>query len=102
MLAGVEDALGIELVLLPMFQAIEESIAVGSFKGDPRCGGWTDPCNQIEISVVAGDGEERVEGGTKSVGSGEVEGMIALADVEGAAVDLDGFQNLWNENVGSE
>ena len=39
MLADVEHSLTIEFVLLPMFQAIQKSIAIGGCERDPRFGG---------------------------------------------------------------
>src|ERR1700723_3878194 len=99
MVTGVKRSLAVEFVLLSMFQAIEESIAIGSCKCHPRFGSRTESRYHINISIVPGQSNERIEVRPQPVGRCQIDGMISFPTVECSAIDLDAFQNLWNKYV---
>ena len=96
----LKHALTIEFVLLPMFQAVEESIAIRGFEGHPRLGSGTQSGYHIDVAIVSRDREKWVEMGAQPVGRGQIDSMVSLTNIECSAVDLNTLQNLGNEDVG--
>ena len=96
-----EQAIGIEFVLLAMFEPIQESIAVRSLQHDPgmRISGWAPAADGVDIAVVAGYGQERLQLRAEIIGGGKILGVVSLADVEGAAIGLHAFDCRGNQNV---
>ena len=103
MTAKIELTKAVQLVLLAMFQAIEESVAECDLAGDPGVGvgiAGSPAADQVEVTVVAGELEEGVEALAGDVGGSEIDGVVALANVEGAAVNGDAIDGQRNESVG--
>lgn len=98
-----ELAIAVEFVLLTMLETVEEAVAVGKFGDEPGVGGRilrAPGGDEIEVAIVGGELEEIVEALMGDVGGGEVDGVVAFADVEGATVDGHGFDGGRNEDVG--
>src|SRR5690242_247791 len=53
--ADIEDAIGVELVLLPMFKAVQETVPVRGLQRNPRMGvrSRTPAGYQIKIAIIS-------------------------------------------------
>ena len=98
-----ELAITVELVLLAVFEAIEETVAEGGFGGEPGVGGGilrAPASGEIDIAVVTSELDEIAEALARNVSGGEIDGVVALADVEGATIDGDGIDDGGNQEIG--
>ena len=92
-------ALTVELVLLPMLQTTEKTIPARSLQCDPRVWSRAESGYHVDVSVVSGEHEERIEMGAQAVGRCEVHRVISLSDVERTAVHLHALEYLRDEYV---
>src|SRR5271155_1770384 len=60
-LAGMKHSLAVELVLLPMFQPIQESVAIRSRQRQPRFWGRAQSHYHIDVSIISGKSNEGIE-----------------------------------------
>ena len=101
--ADVEHAFAIELILLAMFQPVEESVAVRGLHGEPRLGGGIGGAptgSEVDIAVIASDGGKGLQPRAKAVDRSHIDGVVTFADVKRAAISHDSFDDLGDHDVG--
>ncbi len=75
MLAEVEHLRDVAFILLAMFQSIEVTVAKGDFRPNPSPVGWigrAPPRNQIQVTIVAGEADHRLNAITEAKSDGGV------------------------------
>src|SRR5271163_1498808 len=57
LLCEVKQPIGVEFILLAMLETVEETVAIGSFSGDPcvRVSSRAPCSDQVEIAVITGE-----------------------------------------------
>src|SRR5271167_4466406 len=102
MIAEIELAQSIQLVLLAVLQALEEAVAERQLGRDPGVGLrilGTPASHHIRVAIISGELEEAADALSRNVSGSEIDGVVAFADVEGAAIDGDGFNDGRNQEV---
>ena len=102
MTAQIELAKSVQLVLLAMFQAIEESVAERDLAGNPRVGlriAGTPAADQVRIAIVSRELEKAIEALPGNVGGSEIDRVVSLANIECAAVHRDAFDRQRNQDI---
>ena len=97
--ARVNRAPAIELELLAMLQPVEEPVAIRALHRSPRILRRAHARRRRQVARVARHREERRQMRAQSVDRSQVQRMIALAHVEGAAIHLHAFNCAGDENV---
>src|SRR5215472_891601 len=100
MAADVEGTIRVELELPTVLEPIQIPIPVGCFDADPGVCvsiGRAPAASKIDIAIVSGQVEEGLDSGTREVSGGEIDRVVAFADVKCSAVYLDGTDTLRNQ-----
>src|SRR5271166_135267 len=103
MTAKVELAQSVQLVLLAMLQALQEAVAERYFGRDPGIGlrvAGIPAGHEVGIAIVSGELQKGGSALSRHIRGREIDGVVALAHVEGAAIDGDGFNDGRNQEVG--
>src|SRR5271165_1228328 len=102
MTAEINLTKSVQLVLLAVFQTIEEAIAKGDLTGNPGVGlsvAGAPATDEISIAVVSRELEKAVETLPGDVRGGEIDRVVSLANVERTAVDRDAIDGQRNQSV---
>src|SRR5208283_3034020 len=102
MVAEIELALAIELVLLAVLKPLQEAVAERCLGRDPGVGlrvRGIPASHEVGVVVVARELEETADALARNVSRGEIDGVVAFANVEGSAIDGDGFDDWRDEKV---
>src|SRR5580700_6917073 len=85
-----------------MFQPLEETVAIRDFRAYPELVGGirrTPSGNQVQIAIVAGQPQYRLQSVTQSKDNGGVLRVIAFPYIEGSAVRLNIVDSDGNNDV---
>src|SRR5262249_19250363 len=97
-----KDAIAVQLPLLPTLEPAEESVPIGSFECDPAPRRWvrgTPAHNKICVARVGGQLDKRLQAWSQAIGYRQIDGVIALADIERSAVGLDRADGSGDQEV---
>src|SRR5271165_2030599 len=103
MVAEIELAQSIELVLPAMLQALEESVAERQLCREPRIGVrvfGVPPGHEVEVAIISGELHKAGSSPSGNVRSRQVNGVIAFADIEGPAIYGNCFDNWRDQEIG--
>src|SRR5208283_5927228 len=103
MVAEIELALAIELVLLAVLKPLQEAVAERCLGRDPGVGlrvRGIPASHEVGVVIVARKLQETVDALARNISRREIDGVVAFANVEGSAIDGDGFDDWRNEEVG--
>src|SRR5579864_8402733 len=95
----MEHLAAVELELLAVFQAVEEPVSVRGLDGKPRGSRRAHAGRGSNVALVAGQSEKWVEVGAETVRGSQIQSVIALADVERAAIHRDALDHIRDINV---
>ena len=95
-----DGTLHIQLVLLPVLQAIKKSVPIRAGKRDPGILRRTESCHYIDITVIPRDCDKRVKLRAQPINGGDIDRMIALSHIKRAAIHLHALDYFRNKNVG--
>ncbi len=87
MVAKVELAQSIQLVLLAVLQALQKAVAERQLGRDPRVGLrilGTPASHHVRVAIVTGELEEAADALSRDISGSQIDGVVALANVEGA------------------
>src|SRR5262249_19123715 len=97
-----ELAQPVQLVLLPMLQAVKKPIPEGRLHSEPRIRGCvrrTPTSDGIHVAVVARDLYEAVESESRNVGRCESDSIVALPNIKRPAVHTHCFNGCRDKKI---
>lgn len=103
MASGLEFARAVQFVLVAVFEPLEESVAHGNFKREPRIArrvARTPAGGDVQIAIVRSHLSERIEARPQVVGGRQIHGVVAFADVEGAPICFNAAEHGRDQDVG--
>src|SRR5271167_4431203 len=103
MMAKVELAQPIQLVLLAMLKPFEEAVAERDLGRKPGVGlgvPGIPSSHEIGVAIVAGDLHEAGSSPSWNIGSCQIDGVVAFTNIEGAAVDGDSLNDRGYQEIG--
>src|SRR5215472_19137564 len=89
MAARFDRTVGVKLELPSVLKPIQIAIPVGRLDADPGVRVWIRrapaACN-IDVAMVSGQLNKRLDSGTREVSGGEIDSVVAFAHVECSAI----------------
>src|SRR5271165_4970228 len=99
----VKPAQSVQLVLLAVFQSLQKAVAEGQLQGNPLIGCWvrgTPAGHQVGIAIISRELYEAGQLLARNVVGSQIDRVIALQNVERAAIDGHLINDRRNKNVG--